>query len=62
MQDYKDTRQTQKDECIAILQARITDLRAIETFFKRFGVEMDKRRIANIIGGLRKVIEYIEKS
>ncbi|NMB81594.1 MAG: hypothetical protein GYA14_07220 [Ignavibacteria bacterium] len=51
-----------KDECIAILQARITDLRAIETFFKRFGVQMDNKRIANIIGGLRRVIEYIERT
>lgn len=51
-----------KEECIAILQARITDLRAIETFFKRFGVLMDNKRIANIIGGLRRVIEYIERT
>lgn len=53
---------TDKNECIAILHARITDLRAIETFFKRFGVLMDQKRISNIIGGLRRVIEYIERN
>ena len=51
---------TDKDECIAILHARISDIRALENSNKRLGILTDKKRIANVIGGIRRVIGYIE--
>lgn len=55
-----DNSKTPKEECIAILNARIEDYRAMEKACSRLGINIDTQRIANIIGGLRKVISFIE--
>lgn len=50
----------EKEECILIIQARIREIRYLEKLCQSFGVATDEKRIANKIGGLMKVINYIQ--
>lgn len=49
-----------RQEAIAILHGRIADIRAQETYFKRMGVLYDHNKVANMIGGLKRVIKLLE--
>lgn len=48
-------------EVITILHARIKEIRQLEQFCLMLGVKIDEKRIRNKIGGIMKVIAYIEK-
>jgi len=51
----------EKQECILILQARIKEIRQLEQLCLMFGIKLDEQRIRNKIGGIMKVINYIDK-
>lgn len=56
--NYRDL--DEKEECVLILQARIREIRHLENLCKQLGIVVDEKRIANKIGGLMKVINYIQ--
>ena len=51
----------EKQEVITIIQARIKETRMLEEICRMFGIKLDEQRMRNKIGGLMKVIHYIER-
>jgi len=51
----------EKREVITIIQATIRQFRQLEDTLKVFGIKSDELRFRNKIGGLYKVMHYLEK-
>lgn len=49
-----------KEDCIEILEERIRDIKMLETFCKRVGIQTDQTHIGKVIGSLKKVIEFLQ--